>query len=268
MDAKACTQYAADAVNAAQSLTQCYPPDRSDPFWSTNYDTHFRWCLSANDDSVNDQWQYRKQLMANCSFCLDYANKAVADAEKNIAESCGFTGPRWQTDLQGHLNWCLGDASAYGVQTTNEELARENQLATCVPLPPRSNGASGTPQPVVPSVPLNVHSPTYHGPKTTFTPSPTRHVLLSPCYPGGPPRLFGQTCRMPSNKVPLPNGGWHGNAGSCPSGTKGTPPNCTPVTTSSASKCPLGTYGTPPNCKKVAVGVKVTPGGASTPVIR
>ncbi len=40
-------------------------------------------------------------------FCSDYAVKAVEAQERNLAERCGYTGPRWSSSFGGHYRWCL-----------------------------------------------------------------------------------------------------------------------------------------------------------------
>jgi hypothetical protein len=38
--------------------------------------------------------------------CDAYAAKAVEQQQENRTIGCGFAGPAWSTDGQGHRNWC------------------------------------------------------------------------------------------------------------------------------------------------------------------
>ena len=40
-------------------------------------------------------------------MCREYANTAVRQNQENLKRRCGFTGPRWSSDFQGHFQWCL-----------------------------------------------------------------------------------------------------------------------------------------------------------------
>src|ERR687897_792995 len=44
---------------------------------------------------------------------------------------------------------------------------------------------------------------------------------------------------------------WFQTAGSCPDGTTGTPPDCTPIQPPVDGGCPDGTTGTPPDCTPI-----------------
>ena len=53
---------------------------------------------------------------ADPQFCDVYANKAFKSAKQNQQFSCGFQGPRWLLDKNGHRIWCLivPEATAQG----------------------------------------------------------------------------------------------------------------------------------------------------------
>ena len=44
---------------------------------------------------------------ADAAACDQYAKSAVAQAQKNLQNKCGYTGPVWVTDYNAHYNWCL-----------------------------------------------------------------------------------------------------------------------------------------------------------------
>ena len=60
--------------------------------------------------------------------CQQYAQAAVAANQQNLAKHCGFNGPRWQGDFQGHFKWCLNVGAQPPIQETS---ARNQQLAAC-----------------------------------------------------------------------------------------------------------------------------------------
>lgn len=60
--------------------------------------------------------------------CAIYANQAVQQQEQNVANGCGYSGPRWQSSPAPHFAWCLGASSG---QINAERNARTNQLALC-----------------------------------------------------------------------------------------------------------------------------------------
>jgi hypothetical protein len=62
--------------------------------------------------------------------CKEYASRAVAMQQKNLASGCNLTGARWSTDVQGHYDWCLG---APETSRLLESRAREAELSKCRP---------------------------------------------------------------------------------------------------------------------------------------
>jgi len=62
------------------------------------------------------------------SRCEQYAQNAVAEHQQNLQNQCGFTGPRWSSDFQGHYGWCLAVSSADAQRETAE---RNNELMRC-----------------------------------------------------------------------------------------------------------------------------------------
>lgn len=39
--------------------------------------------------------------------CREYAGLALKQNQENIQRRCGFSGPRWSSDFNGHYQWCL-----------------------------------------------------------------------------------------------------------------------------------------------------------------
>lgn len=57
-------------------------------------------------------------------FCVRYAGHATSEAIVAERSNCAFTGPRWITDHDQHLNWCLSNFAA-ATDATGEVRARD-----------------------------------------------------------------------------------------------------------------------------------------------
>jgi len=57
--------------------------------------------------------------------CEEYARIAVRQNEQNIRRNCRFTGPRWNSDYNGHYQWCV---SVSWQAADAETKAREEEL--------------------------------------------------------------------------------------------------------------------------------------------
>ena len=51
---------------------------------------------------------------------------ATAQNKQNLANNCGYSGPRWSSDYEGHLKWCIDVSAAV---EDRENIARIGQLA-------------------------------------------------------------------------------------------------------------------------------------------
>lgn len=69
------------------------------------------------------------------SLCQDYARTAVAQNEENLRKQCGFTGPRWQSNFNAHLNWCRNIPNKDFAIVGLERQARAEMLKRCLPPP-------------------------------------------------------------------------------------------------------------------------------------
>jgi hypothetical protein len=85
------------------------------------------------------------------AFCDGYATRAVESVAKNNADGCGLAGPRWDSNRQAHLDFCLrSEGTPY---PSAEELARIRELKACKPikhvgkvkLPEQAGQAGGDP---------------------------------------------------------------------------------------------------------------------------
>lgn len=64
----------------------------------------------------------------NGGFCARYASGAVQAAKTNGQDNCGFQGPRYGSDWQGHWDWCMNNT----VGDVDEEAGkRTRQIKSC-----------------------------------------------------------------------------------------------------------------------------------------
>jgi hypothetical protein len=66
---------------------------------------------------------------ANPQFCDSYAKQAFKAAKLNNQFNCGFQGPRWLLDVNGHRFWC---SIASEAQANAETSARASEMSGCV----------------------------------------------------------------------------------------------------------------------------------------
>lgn len=89
--------------------------------------THLIWLISVSLSlfssmaTANDP-----NRMIACEY---YADSAVGQQRRNIANGCGFSGSRWSTDFAGHQQWC---SSVRRSITDKEEQVRKEMLDTCL----------------------------------------------------------------------------------------------------------------------------------------
>lgn len=59
--------------------------------------------------------------------CEDYARESVEQAEANEKRNCGYDGPRWSDNRQGHFAWCV----LFPRAAQDELEARRGMLREC-----------------------------------------------------------------------------------------------------------------------------------------
>lgn len=59
--------------------------------------------------------------------CEDYARESVEQAESNQRRNCGYEGPRWSDNRQGHFAWCV----LFPRAAQDELEARRGMLKEC-----------------------------------------------------------------------------------------------------------------------------------------
>ena len=152
-----CKKYASKAVeqNNIALQKQC---GYTGPRWSSNYNGHYNWCMHGNNlkftkqgtiDRDNDLKKCKRPivgvianpaatapsiipgaLIANKKqLCSDYANTAIKQNKRAIKNRCGFNGPRWSSNFNGHYKWCMrGNNLKFTKQATAD---RKNDIKTC-----------------------------------------------------------------------------------------------------------------------------------------
>lgn len=67
------------------------------------------------------------------AVCEAYAGDAVAGNNENLKRHCGYAGPRWQSDVNAHLDWCRSVSNKNSSQLAAEQRARSDMLDACLP---------------------------------------------------------------------------------------------------------------------------------------
>jgi hypothetical protein len=188
-----CVAYDAHALEAiAKAKKLNCPFDWSEPRWTDQEATHRRWCLEANEDSVNEEQGFRNDLVNRCELCTDYANTAMADVRIDIELKCGFeqkNPARWRNNYSGHFDWCMKlTNSGFNVvfsETAVETIARDQAIGACERTRHKSD-------------PLKVDRPSPksnpNALKNDPKPRDGRKVLTSKCRPGTHPNPVGTGC--------------------------------------------------------------------------
>jgi hypothetical protein len=65
---------------------------------------------------------------ASEAACREYATRASNYQKSNLAQGCGYTGPRWQDNFNNHMRWCLG---ALPIALDNENSIRTALMRLC-----------------------------------------------------------------------------------------------------------------------------------------
>jgi hypothetical protein len=66
--------------------------------------------------------------MAQTANCTWYAETALKQQQRNERGKCGFAGPEWSMNRQGHLAWC---ATQNPDRWKAEAQRREQMLTSC-----------------------------------------------------------------------------------------------------------------------------------------
>jgi len=143
-----CAQYARRAVEQNQENARrgC---GFSGARWHDDYDAHRGWCSTVDRATADGETAVRDQELARCgggdnrSRCEGYARRAVEQNQENQRRACGYSGPRWGNDYDGHFSWCMGveaEASDQETRARDEELGRCDTQGTLEFRNPTVNG--------------------------------------------------------------------------------------------------------------------------------
>ena len=128
-----CKNYSKTAVSQNQQNKQkgC---GFSGPEWSSDYNTHFKWCMNVNDSARDKEQDAREADLSKCNTCANYAESAVSQNQKNKQKGCNISGPQWSSDYNNHFTWCMkGNNHKIAWKETN---ARTEALNKCSSAPP------------------------------------------------------------------------------------------------------------------------------------
>lgn len=186
-----CRQYAETAVRQYEEAVVLGVPNIGPPAWSSDYNAHFNWCLTAEEAWLTSELQKREEALAPYrqnqaqapspppphppggesstepetiigeileidDECARYAKQAVYHQELNQQKSCGFKGPRWKADQAYHENWCRRQSSIDIAMT--EHKARVNMLVSC-----QQPAAAGDPRTLEPLMVPGLMLALWHG---------------------------------------------------------------------------------------------------------
>ncbi len=176
-DSSFCKQYADQAIAQFKEGQRAACKDLDYPVWSTDFDHHFNWCLTAPMADAQKGMEQRVDVLDQCVnrnvlgtvvgtvssaaagsstssqdglSCEEYANNAVNQQRQNLAAGCGITGPAWNASYSDHFSWCMhGENLKF---TAREHQARQDTLVNCVSqqAPPGSVIQIPFPQPQAP----------------------------------------------------------------------------------------------------------------------
>ncbi len=133
-----CRQYAQSAV-AAFREARSRGCRLASTRWQDDSNAHYTWCRGQPSGFVTAETRARGNELLVCRGdpqavqCKNYAMLAVSEQISNLAGHCGFTGSRWQDNLDSHLAWCLG----VSVEAAQHEIdIRIAMLGTCARIEP------------------------------------------------------------------------------------------------------------------------------------
>ncbi len=134
--------------------------------WQSDIAAHRDWCMGAGKAAAAGEQDARVRELAGCTpapqpednrvYCSQYARLANAEQEENIRRGCGYNGPAWSTDYNGHYDWCM-----HGGRKTADQWHdwRMQELARCNP----TLGAGAGTQPATPSAGQRFDAPKIKG---------------------------------------------------------------------------------------------------------
>jgi len=106
-----CKRYAKQAVKMVEG-NWTYGCGLSGPRYTSSYDDHYNWCLTAPDNVVSHEGSMRDAEVASCWQCRIYAKDAIRQFSEAFAK-CGnapVSGPLWEFNTEEvHFGFCFQD---------------------------------------------------------------------------------------------------------------------------------------------------------------
>jgi hypothetical protein len=124
-----CSQYVFDVAegnssNAGHGASCGYQGNR----WGTNLSAHAAWCMSAKLEDIYNEERGRIDDIDHCDMCQEYAAAAKRDRDLAVTRRCSLSGPRWSTDPNVHVGWCM---NALKSSVWKEQGDRTLEAGTC-----------------------------------------------------------------------------------------------------------------------------------------
>ena len=94
---------------------------------------------SLQADIIIPKMDNIKNQKTHIDHCNQYATTAVKQFSESQSLGCGFSGSRWNNNLQGQLKWCLSVLEPF---SREEQSFRQEALASCQ----KEKTSSGNPQ--------------------------------------------------------------------------------------------------------------------------
>lgn len=128
-----CFAYAKDA-QAAHNTNASGPAGAScgysGPRYNPDFAANYNWCMSAPLTDVYGEVRGRTTDMDRCNRCQEYALDAKAARDKATGRGCKLSGPRWSTNPQDHVGWCMSANLSSAVAAKND---RWHEALNCTP---------------------------------------------------------------------------------------------------------------------------------------
>jgi hypothetical protein len=134
-----CDPYSTDAAKKGKEASDLFCGfDLKHPHWSTDRQTHMRWCMASRPETMEGETKNRDEMIGLCRDCQPYGKVAREQALEAEKLKCrGLDGARWSTSKADHVKWCIGERMRVAgrtdeaINTSVEEGTRDAGLAAC-----------------------------------------------------------------------------------------------------------------------------------------
>lgn len=142
--AEACSDYAQTTmgqIREARRLGCGFSGSR----WQPSRTAHYEWCMSVRRSERDAETRAREASLDRCrdedgggeedEGCVDFANRAVRQAQRNRVLRCGFEGQRWRPSFDTHYSWCQAAPQRARLR---EDAKRESLINLCASRPDKA----------------------------------------------------------------------------------------------------------------------------------